>query len=707
MADFREDEILGKAYDSRLMRRLLQYAKPYWHFFFISIVLVFLVTAMDIVQPYLIKIAIDNHIIAYDRPLLSFAPEEAPGEGVRFRDRIYIPQDRLTDAEAAAGELYQIVLADNHYYLIKGTAPIGTNFSAAPLADGSDVWILTNTDVPTRPTYEGYRLSKAELRHFRAEDVRAIGRLGLLYLGVVVFGFVVNYIQTNLLAYTGQKIIFNIRTEVFNHVENLSVSFFDRNPVGRLVTRVTNDVETLNEMYTDVLVNLFRDIFTILGAVIVMLQLNWKLTLIILTVLPIVAITSIIFRSKVREAYRETRRKLSAINATLAENFSGMRIIQIFAQEAKKSRQFDKINREHLNATMNELKIFAVFRPFMEFLSNVALALLLWFGGRAVIGGSLQFGVLYAFIDYIGRLFNPINALTDKYNIMQSAMASSERIFQILDQKTMIKNPEYPKPLPEIKGRVEFKNVWFAYNDEEWVLKDISFTAEPGETIAFVGATGAGKTSIINVLNRLYDIQKGQILIDGIDIRHVRKEDLRRQIAVVLQDVFLFTGDIKSNIRLNEQTISDEKVMEVARYVNADKFIEKLPGKLDEPVTERGSTLSMGQRQLLAFARALAFDPKILVLDEATANIDTETEILIQDALRKLTKGRTTFVIAHRLSTIQQADKIIVLHKGQIREVGTHQELLKKRGIYYKLYQLQYKDQLLGEQEAKDADATA
>jgi len=707
VADFREEEILGKAYDSRLMRRLLRYAKPYWYLFLISIVLVFFVTAMDIVQPYLIKIAIDNHIIAYNRPLVGFAPEAAPGEGIMFQDLVFIPRDKLTDEEASSGKLYQIVLAGDRYYMIAGTAPSGAAFVATPPSDASNAWILINAEDPSTPTYEGYPLGKAELSRFRADDISAIGRLGLLYLGVVAFGFLLNYIQTNLLAYTGQKIIYNIRSELFSHIESLSVSFFDRNPVGRLVTRVTNDVETLNEMYTDVLVNLFRDIFTIMGVIIVMLRLNWRLTLIILAVLPVVFATSVVFRAKVRNAYRETRVRLARINATLAENFSGMKIIQIFAQEAKKSRQFDQINREHLNATMNELKIYAVFRPFMEFLSHVALALLIWFGGRSVLGGTLQFGVLYAFIDYIARLFHPINALTDKYNILQAAMASSERIFQLLDEKPLIKNPDYPKALPSMRGRVEFKNVWFAYIGEEWVLKDVSFTVEPGETVAFVGATGAGKTSIISVLNRLYDIQKGQILIDGIDIRDMRKEDLRRQIAVVLQDVFIFTGDIKSNIRLNEESISDEKIMEVARYVNADKFIQNLPGKLDEPVTERGSTLSMGQRQLLAFARALAFDPKILVLDEATANIDTETEMLIQDALGKLTKNRTTFVIAHRLSTIQQADKIIVLHKGQIREMGNHQELLKKRGIYYKLYQLQYKDQLLGKQEATGTNATA
>lgn len=704
MAEFHEEEALGKAYDSRLMRRLLTYARPYWYLFAISILLVLFVTATEIVRPYLIKVAIDDHITAYARPLVAFPPDEAPGQGISFQGKVFIYQNQLDPEQTHRGEVYQIVEDGGRYFLMTGYHEDTPRLSAVKTPSG---WKLVDQEDPAQPSFEAQLLGKAELRQFRRSDVQAVLRLGLIFLGIVALGFVLNYTQTNLLAYTGQKIIFNIRKELFTHLEGLSVSFFDKNPVGRLVTRVTNDTETLNEMYTDVLVNLFKDVFTITGVILVMLRLNWRLALIALSVIPLVLLSSIVFRAKVRVAYRQVRVKLARINATLAENFSGMKVIQIFAQEKKKSRQFDRINREYLDASMNELSIYAVFRPWMEFLSNVALSLLVWFGGNQVLEGSIQFGVLYAFINYVGQLFNPINQLTDKYNILQAAMASSERIFQLLDTPPAIKDPDNPVPVERVRGKVQFKNVWFAYVEGEWVLKDVSFTVEPGETVAFVGATGAGKTSIISLLNRFYDIQKGQILIDDVDIRQMRKSDLRRQIAVVLQDVFLFTGDIKTNIRLNNTDISDETVAEVARYVNADKFIARLPKGYDEPVAERGSTLSMGQRQLLAFARALAFDPAILVLDEATANIDTETELLIQDALEKLTKNRTTFVIAHRLSTIQKADKIIVLHKGVIREMGNHQELLKKRGLYYKLYQLQYKEQLAGHKSEAAENASA
>ncbi len=703
MADLHEEDVLGKAYDSRLMRRLLSYAKPYWYLFALSIVLVLFVTGTELIRPYLIKVAIDDYITAYDRPLVAFSPTVAPQSGVEFQGRVFVRERDLPDAQIQTGQPYQIVEDNGRYFLTLGHHPDTRQLEARQREGG---WVVFDPGAGGAE-YEAQLLDEAALRQFRASDARSVTRLGLIFIIIVTAGFILNYAQTNLLAYTGQKIIYNIRKELFAHLEGLSISFFDKNPVGRLVTRVTNDTETLNEMYTDVLVNLFKDVFTVIGVVIIMLQLNWRVALIVLTVMPLVIASSIVFRAKVRVAYRQVRVKLARINATLAENFSGMKVIQIFAQEKKKTRQFNAINKDYLDASMAELTIFAVFRPLMEFLSSIGLALLVWFGGNQVLDGTLQFGVLYAFINYVGHLFNPINQLTDKYNVLQAAMASSERIFQLLDNKSTIADPPTPQPITRVQGKVEFRNVWFAYVDDEWVLKDVNFSVEPGETVAFVGATGAGKTSIISLLNRFYDIQKGQILVDGVDIRQMRKEDLRRQIAVVLQDVFLFTGDIKANIRLNNTDITDEKLTEVAKYVNAHRFIERLPAGYDEPVAERGSTLSMGQRQLLAFARALAFDPAILVLDEATANIDTETELLIQDALEKLTKGRTTFVIAHRLSTIQRADKIVVLHKGVIREIGSHQELLRNRGLYYKLYQLQYKEQLGTQPSAEGNSALA
>lgn len=524
--------------------------------------------------------------------------------------------------------------------------------------------------------------------------IQGVIRIGSLYIVIITVAFLINYGQVYLIQYTGQKIIFNLRQQIFEHLQKLSLSFFDRNPVGRLVTRVTNDTDTLNEMYTSVITNLFNDVFIIAGIVIAMVSYNLKLAFIALSTTPLILTGMYIYRKLASQAYRLVRVRLARINAFLSEHISGMKIVQLFVTENKKIEEFKKINKEYYDANMRQLTIFAIFRPSMDVIYSLTLALLIWYGGRDIIAGKIEFGVLYAFVNYLQQLFQPIFDISEKYDILQSAMASAERIFILLDTKEEVKDPENPIPLEEVKGKIEFKNVWFSYNGKEWVLKDVSFEVNPGETVAFVGATGAGKTSIINLLCRFYDIQKGEILIDGIDIRKVRQQDLRKHIGIVLQDVFLFTGDIKSNIRLNNKNITDNDIYRVAKYVNAHQFIKKLPEGYNSKVTERGSTLSAGQRQLLAFARALAFNPKILVLDEATANIDTETERLIQDALEKLTKGRTTLVIAHRLSTIQHADKIIVLHKGRIREIGTHQELLQKKGLYYNLYMLQYKDQL-------------
>lgn len=595
--EYQQEEVMAKPFDIKIMKRLLTYAKPYWLYIFIAAVSILLVTASNLLRPYLVQKAIDNYI--------------------------------------------------------------------------------NNPNIP------------------KAEAINGVTHIGILYLIIITVAFIINYGQIYLIQYTGQKIIFNLRQQIFEHLQSLSLSFFDKNPVGRLVTRVTNDTDTLNEMYTSVIANLFNDIFIIFGIIIAMVSYNVKLALISLSTTPLIIVGMYIYRKLASQAYRLVRVRLARINAFLSEHISGMKIVQLFVTEHKKSKEFEKINKDYYDANMRQLTIFAIFRPSMDVIYSLTLALLIWYGGKDIISHKVEFGVLYAFVNYLQQLFQPIFDISEKYDILQSAMASAERIFILLDTKEQIKDPEEPIPLEDIQGKIEFKNVWFSYNGKDWVLKDVSFVVNPGETVAFVGATGAGKSSIISLLSRFYDIQKGEILIDGIDIRKVRQQDLRKHIGVVLQDVFLFTGDIKSNIRLNNKNITDNDIYMVAKYVNAHHFIKKLPESYESKVTERGSTLSAGQRQLLAFARALAFNPKILVLDEATANIDTETEMLIQDALKKLTKGRTTIAIAHRLSTIQHADKIIVLHKGRIREMGTHNELLQKKGLYYNLYMLQYKDQLI------------
>ena len=585
-SNFQEEELEVKAYDSKLMKRLLKFAAQYWRLFALAVVLLVLSTLVDLARPYLMGITIDQFI--------------------------------------------------------------------------------------------------------KKNDIPSLNRMGVYFVVLVAAGFVFNLLQIYVLSYVGQTIIYNIRQLLFTHLQKMPLSYFDKNPIGRLVTRVTNDTETLNDMYTNVLVTLLKDFAILFGTLLIMFRLNVKLTLVILSIMPVVILLTVVFRKRIRKVYRNIRVALAKINSAISENISGMRIIQMFSREKQNFDKFNETGKEYYKAAMSEVVTFGLFRPVIEMLASIAIALLIWFGGVDVLEGALTFGVLYAFVNYIALFFQPINDLAEKYNILQSSMAASERIFMILDAIPEEDSGTRCLGLNEARGDIEFKNVWFAYNESDWVLRDVSFKAPAGKTIAIVGATGAGKTSIISLLSRFYEIQKGEILIDGINAKELCKDDLRRSIGVVLQDVFLFSGKLKDNIRLNEAGISDEKIEEVSRYVNADGFISKLPSGYNEEVMERGSTFSSGQRQLLAFARALAFDPAILVLDEATSNIDTETELLIQDALAKLTKNRTTIVIAHRLSTIQHADNIIVLHKGKVRESGNHQELLAKRGMYYSLYQLQY-----------------
>lgn len=520
-------------------------------------------------------------------------------------------------------------------------------------------------------------------------DYDVIVNTAIKYSIVLALGFVFNIAQTWILQKTGQNIILQVRRELYLHIQSLSSRYFDLTPVGKLVTRVSNDVEALNEMYSDILVKLFRNIIKIIGLAAVMLVYDYKLALFSFILLPIVILLTVFFRRMARKIYRIYRTRLTDLNTFLSEHLSGMRIIQIFGREERKYEEFHDKNKKLYKAFYNEMLIFAVFRPLMYILSVLSLMIVLWVGSREVFATVISVGTLYIFSNYIQSFFDPIQELAEQFSTLQSSIASAEKIFTIMDEEFSIEEVENPVVLPEVKGRIEFDHVWFAYDDENYVLRDVSFVIEPGQKAAFVGATGAGKSSILNLIGRYYDIQKGHIYIDGVDIKELSKKQLRSAIGQMQQDVFIFEGDIEYNIRLHDEDITDEDVKKAAEYVNASRFIEKLPGAYKEPVTERGATFSAGERQLLSFARTLAHKPSILVMDEATANIDTETEILIQEALEKLMEGRTTIMVAHRLSTIQHADCIMVMHKGKIREQGTHQELLAQDGIYKKLYELQ------------------
>jgi ATP-binding cassette, subfamily B, multidrug efflux pump len=591
-----EEEILGKAYDARLMRRLLKYLRPYrWHVG-LGILLSVLVSAMEAVRPYFTKVAVDQNI-----------------------------------------------------------------------AQGDRHGLLMTT---------------------------------ILFFGVLIVRGLIQYMNSYLTQWIGQRTIYDLRMEVFEHLQHLGLKFYDRNPIGRLITRVTNDIEVLNEMFSSGIVMVFSDVFTIIGILWFMFSMSWELALISLSVLPILFYGTFLFRKKAREAYREVRLQVARINTFMQEHITGMTVDQVFNRERKAYREFQGINAAHRDANIKSIFYYALFYPGVDLIGAIAVGLIIWYSGVDTIGGGITIGTVMAFLQFNEMFWRPIRDLSEKYNIMQTAMASSERVFKLLDDTTAVADPVEPLPFTDVRGDIEFRNVWFAYNPApdaeghvEWILKDVSFTIRAGETAAFVGHTGAGKTTIISLLGRFYDIQKGEILIDGVDIRRIRQADLRRHIAVVLQDVFLFSGDIKSNISLGEDSISPDRIRAAARVVGANRFIERLPGQYDQEVKERGATLSVGQKQLISFARALAFHPRVLVLDEATSSVDTETELLIQSAISKLLHGRTSIVIAHRLSTIQSAHRIIVLHKGEIREKGTHQELLALGGIYYRLYQLQYKEQ--------------
>jgi len=584
-----EEDVLGKAYDSRLMRRLVQYLRPYRKRVVFALVLILFSAVLEISLPLLAGMAIDRYI--------------------------------------AVGNL------------------------------------------------------------------RGLGITALVYSAILIIKLASEYQQSVTLLDTGQKIMYDMRMQIFTHLQGLSPSFYDRNPVGRLITRVTTDVDTLNDLFSAGIVSIFGDIFMLAGILIVVVFLDWRLGLLTTTLVPVIAITTNIFRKQARDSYRRVRVAIARINAFLQEHITGMTVVQLYNRQSRSGRKFVEINREHLDANMASVLAYSWFYPVIELLSAAAIALIIWYGGGKVLQNTMQVGTLVSFFLYSQRFFEPIADMSEKYNILQSAMASSERIFRLLDTPPAIVNNSLPVvPQERPHGEIEFRNVWFAYNDEDWVLRDVSFHVKAGESVAIVGHTGAGKTTTTGLLTRFYDIQKGEILLDGRNIATLDLSYLRSAFAVVLQDVFLFSGTLESNIRLGSG-ISHKRVLEAVQDVNLASFVQSLPMGLGHIVNERGTVLSAGQRQLLAFARALAHDPQILILDEATSSVDTETEIQIRSAIARLMEGRTSIVIAHRLSTIQRCDKILVMHKGRVRESGTHQELLAMRGIYYKLYQLQYKDQ--------------
>jgi ATP-binding cassette, subfamily B, multidrug efflux pump len=540
------------------------------------------------------------------------------------------------------------------------------------------------------PRLTEHALDVAIPRH----DLGLLGLLAALYFATLAFDFMVEYGGTLLTTWIGQRVMYDLRMQIFGHLQRLSISYFDRNPVGRLMTRVTSDVETLNELFSSGVVTIFGDVFTLVAIMVMMLAIDLKLALVTFAVIPLVWLTARIFRRRVRETFRDIRYRLARLNAFLQERLSGMRVVQLFGREADSARRFGELNREHLSAHLRSITVYAVFFPVVEVLTAVAMALLLWYGGLRVLSDTLTVGVLAAFIQYTRRFFQPLQDLSEKFNLLQSAMASSERVFGLLDEPVTVLEPAAPVTLAKpVRGAVRFEGVWFRYSpDGPWVLKDISFTASPGQTIALVGHTGAGKTTIVNLLLRFYDPERGRITIDGVDIRELSTSDLRSIIGFVQQDLFLFTGDVMHNLTLGSP-ISPEAAHQAARRVGADRFIERLPSGYGHRLGERGRSLSVGERQLLSFARALALDPGILVLDEATSSVDAEAEAQIQRAIAELMAGRTSLVVAHRLSTILHADEILVLHYGEIRERGTHRELLAQAGLYQRLYQLQLRGQ--------------
>lgn len=525
--------------------------------------------------------------------------------------------------------------------------------------------------------------------YIKVSNYQGLDRIAVLYFAVLLGSFAFQFSQTFLMQYIGQKVMYDLRTQVFAHLHRMSFSFFDHNPIGKMVTRVVNDVEVLNEMLTTGLIMILNDVFTLVGIFLVLFYLDWQLALIVCATFPFLYIATQAYRTRARDALRKNRAYITELNSYLEENLSGMKTVQVFAREKENYRHFQEINNNRLREDMRSLHYTSVFLPSIDVFSALGIGLVIWYGGGSFVQGHVQLGVLVAFLQYMQKFFEPIRDLAEKFNIVQIAITASERVFEFLDTPEQLPNPESPLPITQIRGKIEFKDVWFAYNEGEHVLKGISFTVEEGESLAIIGATGSGKSTIINTLCRFYDIQKGGILVDGIPISSMDKYQLRRQIALVQQDVFLFSGNVLDNIRLGKETLGEAEVESIAQTVHSHQFISNLPMKYHQEVREKGNLLSLGQKQLISFARALAFDPRVLVLDEATSSVDTETERLLQKALQTLIQGRTSIIIAHRLSTLQYVDKVLVLKHGQIQEFGTREDLIKKKGIFYNLYNLQ------------------
>ncbi len=685
---FIEDKKKGK--DLYLFKRLMKYAKPYIFHIIVSFLLLGIVVGVELLQPVLVAKGIDSIITKYDTPysIVDGSEDSLLNNTIDFNDKVLIrdPNNKFKENLKA-----KIILYQGNYYMVQGLTKTQLDILEDKVEKGLDIDSTNSINIGGNK-FSLEALTKEDIRLLREEDFNELIKFSLIFASIIIVGSVVQYIEALLLQYTGQKIIYEIRMDIFTHIENMETQFFNDRPIGKLVTRVTNDTETLNEMYTSVIINSVKNIFLLIGIVIAMISLNPRLSLLTFSVIPFLLIATIIFRRYSKVIYRKVRENISIVNAFLSEHISGMKIIQVFAREDAKYNEFVEVNGNLNKSHRSEIIAFSIYGPLIYLLRIISTSIIIYFGGKYVLNEIITIGILVAFTQYISRFFHPVQQLAEQFNVFQSAMASSERIFELLDRKNKFGDNDNAIELDSIKGDIEFKNVWFAYKKDEWILKDVSFKVEAGETAAFVGSTGAGKTTILRLIGKYYDIQKGEILIDGINIRDIKTSSLRRCIGQMLQDVFIFTGDIESNIKLKDEDISDGEMIEASQYVNAHKFIEKLPKKYNERVYERGSTLSTGQRQLLSFARTLVRKPAVLILDEATANIDTETEKLIQDALYKIMEGRTTLAVAHRLSTIQHSDKIIVLHKGRIKEIGTHQELLKQKGHYYKLVQLQYED---------------
>jgi len=684
---------LGKPYNLRLLRRLAHYAFPYKKVIALALFLTILITLLELALPYLSKIAIDRYILSawYEVRLSGIEAKAARDFLERYRSAVEKTKDgshgliahthiKKMDPHLLNKFKEDGVITEKRFYRIPAeqlgqVEPVRLHRGAMTMEDGT-------LALPIEALNE---LTREEILKARAGDLRGVVFIGLVIILFLFFNLGLGYGQYYLLEFTGQNIMQDIRLQLFRRMQSQAVSFFDRHPLGRLVTRVTNDIENLNEMFKSVIITVFKDIFILTGILAVLLYMNWRLALVSFILIPFIFGVTVLFSNLAREAFRELRAAVAKMNGFLQERITGMRIIQLFATEAFQTRTFEKINHENYLAGMKQIRVFAVFMPIMELFAAFAVALIIWYGGGKVIHETLSLGSLVAFISYIQMFFKPIRDISEKYNIMQSAMASTERIFEFMDHREEIPEPARPERPGNQEGHIQFQGVSFAYQKDQPVLRDVSFEVNPGEMVAVVGATGAGKTTVVNLIERFYDRDQGRILLDGVDIEAYSKMDLSAHIGLVMQDVFIFSGSLVDNITMGRDGVSQEVIDRAIREANAHTFIERLPHGLEEEMGEGGSNISAGERQLLSFARALAYDPKVLILDEATSSVDPETERLIQEAIFRMTEKRTTLVVAHRLSTIRSADRILVMHHGQIREQGTHEELMALGGIYYKL----------------------